>query len=99
TLVLMVFAMLGLLGMCALVIDAGYWYQAKTHLQSAADAGALAGADTLPAGWSSATSSAGGVVAANVTGATASYQQATTFSANDSILVTATRTEPSFFAR
>jgi putative Flp pilus-assembly TadE/G-like protein len=95
----MVFAMLGLLGMCALVIDAGYWYQAKAHLQSAADAGALAGADTLAAGWPSATSSAGSVVSLNMTGATASYQQATTFSPNDSIVVTATRTEPSFFAR
>jgi hypothetical protein len=95
----MVFAMLGMLGMSALVIDAGYWYQAKTHLQSAADAGALAGADSLASGWNSATTSAGTVVSLNVTGATASYQQATTFSPNDSIVVTATRTEPSFFAR
>jgi hypothetical protein len=37
-----------LVGMAALVIDVGSWYQAQRHLQTAADAAALAGAHELP---------------------------------------------------
>ena len=40
--------MFALLGMCALAIDVGSWYQQKRSLQSGADAGALAGAACLP---------------------------------------------------
>ncbi len=46
--VLMVVALLGLLGMCALVIDLGYLYWNQRDLQSSADAAALAGAMELP---------------------------------------------------
>ena len=38
----------GLVGMAALVIDGGSWYQADRKLQTAADAAALAGAQELP---------------------------------------------------
>ena len=38
----------GLVGMAALVVDVGSWYQADRKLQTAADAAALAGAQDLP---------------------------------------------------
>ena len=37
-----------LVGMAALVVDVGSWYQAQRKLQTAADAAALAGAQELP---------------------------------------------------
>ena len=37
-----------LIGMAALVIDGGSWLRAQRHLQTAADAAALAGAQNLP---------------------------------------------------
>jgi Flp pilus assembly protein TadG len=43
-----VFALLTLVGMAAIVIDGGRWFQAQRHLQTAADAAALAGAQDLP---------------------------------------------------
>jgi hypothetical protein len=46
--VLVVVALVGLLGMCALVIDLGYLYWNQRHLQASADAAALAGAMQLP---------------------------------------------------
>jgi Flp pilus assembly protein TadG len=38
----------GLVGMAALVVDVGSWYQAQRKLQTAADAAALTGAQELP---------------------------------------------------
>jgi uncharacterized membrane protein len=46
--VFVAFAMMVLVGMAALVVDGGSWYQAQRKLQTAADAGALAGAQHLP---------------------------------------------------
>jgi Flp pilus assembly protein TadG len=46
--VLVAVAMVALVGMAALVIDGGSWYQAQRHLQTSADAAALAGAQDLP---------------------------------------------------
>jgi hypothetical protein len=46
--VLVVVALVGILGMCALVIDVGYLYWNQRHLQASADAAALAGAMELP---------------------------------------------------
>ena len=37
-----------LIGMGALVIDGGSWFRAQRHLQTSADAAALAGAQDLP---------------------------------------------------
>jgi len=47
-LLFLVVALVGLLGMCALVIDLGYLYWNQRSLQSSADAAALAGAMELP---------------------------------------------------
>jgi hypothetical protein len=46
--ILVVVALIGLLGMCALVIDVGYLYWSQRSLQASADAAALAGAMQLP---------------------------------------------------
>src|SRR5690348_17376805 len=46
--VLTVASLVVLLGMAALGIDVGTWYQAQRHDQAVADAAALAGAQALP---------------------------------------------------
>jgi hypothetical protein len=48
--VFVVFFLVGIVGMAALVVDVGSWYQAQRHVQTAADAAALAGAQELPVG-------------------------------------------------
>jgi hypothetical protein len=47
-LVLLVVVMVGMLGMCALVVDLGFLYWNQRNLQASADAAALAGAMELP---------------------------------------------------
>ncbi len=90
--------MFAMLGMCAMAIDVGTWYQQKRSLQNAADAGALAGAAYLPVSWSSAGTAAGSEYAKNISGGAVSYQQSSTYAPNDSITVTASRPAQSFFA-
>jgi Putative Flp pilus-assembly TadE/G-like len=46
--VFVAFILTALVGMAALVVDVGSWYRADRHLQTAADAAALAGAQELP---------------------------------------------------
>ena len=46
--VVVVVGLTALIGMAALVIDGGSWYRAQRHIQTAADAAALAGAQELP---------------------------------------------------
>jgi Flp pilus assembly protein TadG len=99
TLVLITVFMMSLLGMCALAIDVGSWYQQKRSIQSAADAGALAGAAYLPSNWSSATSAAGSEFAKNLAGATLTYKQSSVYVGGDSITITATAPAKSFFAK
>jgi Flp pilus assembly protein TadG len=102
TLPLITLFMFVLLGICALAIDAGLWYQQKRQLQNGADAAALAGALSLPQGWTQASSSAGTEFSQNLIGpnsGTATYQQATMYRSGDSVLVTATRQSPTFFAK
>jgi Flp pilus assembly protein TadG len=99
TLVLITVFMMALLGMCALAIDVGSWYQQKRAIQSAADAGALAGAAYLPSSWAAATSAAGSEFTKNLHGATLTYTPSTVYVSNDSITVTATAPAKSFFAK
>jgi Flp pilus assembly protein TadG len=100
TLPLIVVCMFGLLGMCALAIDVGGWYQQKQALQAAADAAALAGASQLPAGWPAAQTAANhsysrnGKSTDNVT-----LAQTSNLAANDSVTVTAQRTAVGYFVR
>jgi hypothetical protein len=90
--------MMGMLGAAGLVIDLGSLYQVKRSVQAAADAAALAGASQLPAGYSYAQTAAAANYAKNGKGGdTVTYQNVTNLSANDSILVTATRNSPTYF--
>jgi Flp pilus assembly protein TadG len=100
TLVLTTLMMMGLLGAAGLVIDLGGLYQARRSVQAAADAAALAGASQLPAGWSYAHNAAAANYAKNGKAAdSVAYQNVTDGSANDSILITATRTSPTYFIK
>jgi Flp pilus assembly protein TadG len=100
TLVLLTLFMFALLGMCAIAIDMGSWYQQKRSLQNGTDAGALAGAAGLPVSWSTATSAAASQFGKNIaSGASLSYQSASTYRSGDSIIVTASKASPSFFAK
>ena len=92
--------MMCLLGMAALAIDGGSWYQARRSAQAAADAAALAGASQLPAGWSYAQTAAINEFANNKkSGDTATYTNTTTNTANDSVQVTVSRTSPAYFSK
>jgi Putative Flp pilus-assembly TadE/G-like len=97
--VFVAFVLIVLVGMAGLVIDVGSWYRADRHLQTAADAAALAGAQELPTNETSATSVAidygtvrngSGLDALSVT---------PTFPRSDTIHVSATATAPGIFAR
>ena len=100
TLVLITVFMMSLLGMAALAIDAGSWYQTKRSVQAAADSAALAGASQLPAGWTVARTAAQTEYATNgKAGDTVTYLNTANLTAGDTVKVTATRTGTSFFAR
>ena len=92
--------MFALLGVCALAIDLGSWYQVRRHVQADADAAALAGASQLPSGWTAARTTAQANFGKNaLSGEAAAYQNTTTLAANDTVTVTVTRNAPSYFAR
>jgi Flp pilus assembly protein TadG len=94
SLVLITVFMMSLLGMAALAIDAGSWYQDRRHIQNDADAAALAGAANIPAGTGS-TSASAQFDKNKMSGETASI----TTPAADTITVTASYTASSFFAK
>ncbi|MDX6521173.1 MAG: hypothetical protein QOJ31_1732 [Gaiellales bacterium] len=100
SLVLITVFMMSLLGMAALAIDAGSWYQTKRSVQASADSAALAGASQLPAGWTPAQTAAQTEYANNGQASdTVTYQNTTNLASNDTVTVTATRSSTSFFAR
>jgi Flp pilus assembly protein TadG len=100
SLVLITVFMFSLLGMAALAIDAGSWYQTKRSLQADADAAALAGASQLPASWSSAQTAASSQYSKNGNASdTVTYQNTSNLASNDTVTVTASRSNPSFFAK
>src|SRR5207342_302191 len=89
-----------LIAVSAAVIDVGGWYRARRQAQATADAAALAGAAKLADGTGSASASAldyasrngGGVAGADIT-------FVGTYSAGDTIEVTARKPAASVFAR
>jgi hypothetical protein len=98
TLPLLVVFMVSLLGMSGLAIDVGSWYQVKRHMQSEADAAALAGASQIPAGWSSAQTAAASEFAKNARpGESATYANTTYLTSGDSVSVTVTGHATGFF--
>jgi hypothetical protein len=92
-----------LLGIGALVIDGGRWMQTQRQLQTAADAAALAGVQTLPESTSSASSFASTYVQNNSAGASAAITFPTSPSppcgVNSCIRVVASKTAPGTLAR
>src|SRR5205807_441413 len=100
SLVLITVFMMSLLGMAALAIDAGTWYQTKRAVQAAADSAALAGASQLPVSWSAAQTAAQTEYARNSNGSdTVTYQNTANLTAGDTVKVTASRVSTSFFAK
>ena len=98
--VLATFLLTALLGMAALVIDAGAWFRASRSVQAVADSAALAGAQAIPQNTTTGRSLAlqystdnGGGVASSDVAFSATYR------ANDTISVTAHKTEQGFFSR
>jgi Putative Flp pilus-assembly TadE/G-like len=94
--VLVAFTLMVLVGMAALVIDGGSWYRAQRHLQTAADAAALAGAQELPTDQTSATTVAHDYAQRNYAGIPA---PTVSFPDPGTIDVAATATAPGIFAR
>jgi hypothetical protein len=99
-LVLTVVCLAVMLGMAALVLDVGAWFRTDRQLQATADAAALAGAQDLPDGAAAAKSAAldyanrnGGHVAAS------DITVSTSFTADDTISVKASKTDPGFFSK
>ena len=91
--------MVALLGAASLSLDVGHWYLTRAELQRAADAAALAGATQMPQGFAAAQTAARTQYLANgLASDTVTYAQALGGSPNDSIVVTASRQDSSFFA-
>jgi Flp pilus assembly protein TadG len=101
TVVMVVVFMMSLLGFAGLTIDVASWYLQKQQVQSAADAGALAGASQLPVGWSPyAQSAAQSEYTKNGKGGdTNTATNTTDLTANDSVTVSASRVAPGYFSR
>jgi Flp pilus assembly protein TadG len=94
-LVFVAVALTALVGMAALVIDVGSWFRADRHLQTAADAAALAGAQELPTRQSDAKSTAEQYAETNYAGIPA---PAVTFPNAYTINVVANADTPGIFA-
>jgi len=94
--VLVVAVLAVLIGIAALVIDGGSWLRAQRHLQTAADAAALAGAQNLPTDLSGASSVAISYAQQNYAGIPA---PTVTFPDAATIDVAAQTTAPGFLAK
>jgi hypothetical protein len=98
--VLMVISLAVLTGMAALVLDVGLWMRTDRRLQQTADAAALAGAQMLPADPAAARSTA--LTYANKNGGdvlSADIVVTSTFTSNDTISVSARKTESGIFSK
>lgn len=97
--VFVAFILTALVGMAALVIDVGSWYRADRHLQTAADAAALAGAQELPTKPSTAVSVAMDYGTVKNGAGLDALSVNPTIPQSDRIHVSATAQAPGFFAR
>jgi len=89
-----------LLGVAALGVDVGSWFQAKRHLQAAADAAALAGAQALPESPADARAAAEQYAADNgATLAAANVAFSSDLAPDDTISVRLTAAAPGFFSK
>ena len=98
--VVMVLFLVSLVGLVALVLDVGSWFRSQRQLQSAADAGALAGAQALPNSPGDASGLAQRYATENASDlASADYSIGSDLVPNDRITVHVTRNAPGFFAK
>jgi Flp pilus assembly protein TadG len=88
--------MIVFIGMAALAIDVGSFYQAQKHAQSAADAAALAAVNDLPTSPALATTAADNYVAQNYPGASTPV---VTYPSTTQIKVVVNAVTPSFFGQ
>ena len=96
--VLLTVLLMSLLGVAGLAIDYGFWSVSRSQVQSAADAGALAGASAIPAGSGNATAVALQQYGKNgLQGDDVHATPSTDLTTNDSVTVTSTRTVPTWF--
>ena len=94
--VFVVALLLVIVGMAALVVDVGSWFRVQRHLQTAADAGALAGAQNLPTDQSGAAATAVSYAQTNYSGIPA---PTVTFPNPGTIDVVAQTTAPGVLAK
>jgi Flp pilus assembly protein TadG len=87
--------MMSLLGMSALAIDVGSWYQDKRHLQADADAAALAGAAAITTNAASTAATANFIK----NRMSPSEQVTVTLTSQDTVKVDATYAAPTFFSK
>lgn len=87
-----------LLGMAALVLDAGSWFRAQRETQAAADASALAAAQALPESTGTANALAASYVVKNGGGSSVATFSSTIVP-NDTVKVRVERETPGFFAK
>lgn len=88
-----------LLGISALVIDAGVWYTKSRHAQNVADAAALAAIQDLPMSPGTAVADATAYAATNGGTLNGPPVVSSTSSPNDTITVKAIETTPTIFAK
>jgi Flp pilus assembly protein TadG len=92
--------LMSVLGMSALAVDVGSWYQQRQSLQAAADAAALAGASELPAGWAASQAAASNEYSKNGRASdSVTIAQTSNLTANDSVTVTTRRSAVTYFVR
>jgi hypothetical protein len=94
---MMVLALIALAGLCAFVIDVGFWFRETRQAQAAADASALAGAQVLP-NTSAATSMANDYASKNGRSAS-SITFSSKYTPNDTVSVSVESNPPGFFAQ
>jgi hypothetical protein len=97
--VFVAFTLMVLVGMAALVVDGGSWYQADRRLQTAADAAALAGAQHLPTEQSEARDVALDYAQKNYAGSSLDPEPPPRFPDAGTIYVPLTAEVPGIFAR
>ena len=96
--VLLAVFLMSLLAVAGFAIDYGFWSVSRSQVQSAADAGALAGASAIPGGSGTATALALQQYGKNgLQGDNVQATPTTDLAANDSVTVTSTRTVPTWF--
>jgi Putative Flp pilus-assembly TadE/G-like len=98
TLPVIVVFMFALLGICAVAIDTGAWFQARRQAQAAADASALAGASQISTGQWSSTANLYFTKNAKP-GESVVVQNVTNLAPNDSVQATVSYEAPTYFAQ